>query len=147
MQKIYILLAVITLSLSINAQMKTRNLQVVNEEPAADPASLETKKESANSPSYVDLNNSGVKKALAEGDYKQAITLFLRAVELKPDCFTCRLNLGRSFLKLEKYDDAVGIFNQLTKIAPDNANAQASLGEALNAKGFYKESLPFFARL
>ncbi|MCA1626284.1 MAG: tetratricopeptide repeat protein, partial [Acidobacteria bacterium] len=70
----------------------------------------------------VELNEQGVSKALVENNYKEALSLFRRAVDIDSGCFTCRYNLGKSFLKTGNLDEAVETFTQLTKAKPDYAN-------------------------
>src|SRR5215204_4287513 len=140
MQKIFIIFAVIILSLTVSAQMKMRNLQTVTDEPD-DSAPTEVKKDSTKAVNFVELNRLGVEKALVEKDYGQAAEFFSKAIAAEPKCFRCKFNLGRSYIELEKYDDAIKIFNELAVIDSGSFDVYASLGETYNKKQLYEESL------
>lgn len=45
--------------------------------------------------------------------YVDAIAQFNKAVELKPDFYAALNNLGATYLALERWDDAIGIFDKL----------------------------------
>ena len=133
MQKIFIIFAVIILSSITQAQMKMRNLQIVADEPT-DSTQTQIKPDSTKAANFVELNKLGIQKYLVEKDYNQAIDFFSKAIEAAPDCFRCKFNLGRSFLQVEKYDDAVKIFNELIAVDPNGSDAFASLGETYYKK-------------
>jgi tetratricopeptide (TPR) repeat protein len=145
MQKIFIIFAVIILSSTISAQMKMRNLQTITDEPA-ESAPTEIKKDSTAPANFVELNRLGVQKALVEKNYQAASEFFTKALEAAPDCFRCKFNLGRSFMVLEKTDDAVKIFNELAQINPNSFEVYGSLGEAYNQKALYRESVVYFQK-
>ena len=107
MQKIFIIFAVIILSFTTQAQMKVRNLQLIADDPKDDSTRIAPKPDSIKSTNFVELNNLGVRKVLVEKDYKQAIEFFSKAVEIAPACFRCKFNLGRSFMELENFDEAI----------------------------------------
>ena len=108
-------MAIIFLSAAVNAQLKSNNFQSENKKPKFEKSSIsETKNESIDSPNYIELNELGIKKAF-DDDYQQASEYFSKALEEEPECYTCLYNLGRSYIKLEKFDDAIEIFHQLIK--------------------------------
>ena len=146
MKKTIILLAIIFLSSAANAQLKSRDFQFEKENTVAlnTSSSNEVKSDLSGSKEYIKLNNLGAKKALEEKDYNQAIVFFNKALELEPNCSVCRYNVGRSYLKLGKLDEAIDIFNQVVEKNPDYADAHSSLGEVLSEKTKYKESLSSF---
>ncbi len=143
MKKTIIFLAIIFLSSAANAQLKSRDFQLENEDPATFKKSSVTdaKGDESSSANFIELNKSGIKKALEDKDYQQAIGLFQKAFELEPQCYMCLYNVGRSFIKLGKFDDAIEVFKKVVENQPDLANAQASLGEALSEKRKFSESL------
>ncbi len=50
---------------------------------------------------------------LGRGLHLNAIRHFKRAVEIKPDFFMAKNNLGAAYLAAERWEEAVGIFNEL----------------------------------
>jgi tetratricopeptide (TPR) repeat protein len=142
MQKVFIIFAVIVFSSSIaTAQLKMRDFQTIREE-TDNGAQAETI--SAGAVNFAELNALGVKKALIEKNYPQAIEFFSKAVAAAPDCFQCKFNLGRSLFAIEKYDEAIRVFNELIALNPKSAELNSSLGEAFYQKHLYEESLGFF---
>lgn len=98
------------------------------------------------SPLAIELNERGVKKAIAENNYKEALTLFRRAVEIDSGCFQCTYNLGRSLLETGSLDEAVEVFSKLTKSKPDYAAALFGLADAFGMKENYTEAVPIYTK-
>src|SRR5688500_17662282 len=143
MRQIIYIFVLISLSFTVNAQLKSKSLMLENEKQAFTSVSSNDEKKNAErvSPLVVELNEQGVTKALVEKNYEQAISFFRRAIDTDPECYTCRYNLGRAFLKTENFDEAVAVFTQLTKTKPDYANAFAGLGDALGEKEQFTEAI------
>lgn len=148
MKKLYLFLAIITLSFTVNAQLKSNDFLLEGR------SNFSNEKKSANSenkgstetPDFVKLNEAGVKKALVEKNYPEAIVLFNQAIEANPNCFVCRYNIGRSQVKIGKLNEAAEIFRKLIEQWPDFANAHSSLGETLSEKGLFRESLASYEK-
>ena len=133
MKKIHIFFAIIVLSFNVIAQNEKKNSRPeVESEPAAK--------------TFTQFNNLGVRAVVKHEDNKLAITYFKKALELKPSCYVCKINLGRSKLRLGKFDESIEIFNELLKLEPGNAEVLASLGEALSNQGKSAESLVVFEK-
>ena len=143
MRHLIYIFVIISLSFTVNAQLKSRSLMLEDEKQMFTSVSAKYEKRNAENvaPLAVELNEQGVNKALVENNYKEALSLFRRAVDIDSECFTCRYNLGRSFLKTGSLDEAVETFTQLTKAKPDYANAYAGLGDALGEKKQFTEAI------
>ena len=85
-----------------------------NEKQAFTSISTNEEKKNAENVSLevVEINDQGVNKALVEKNYEQAISFFRRAVDIGPECYTCRYNLGRAFLKTENFDKSAAVFTE-----------------------------------
>ena len=94
----------------------------------------------------VDLNNQGIKKALGEKNYPASVGYFRRAVEIAPNCLTCRCNWGMSLLRSEKQTEALEVLQKLVTPKSDNADHLAAYGEALFNNDRIAESVPYFER-
>ena len=66
----------------------------------------------------------------AEGDFKAAVAAYLQSLKIEPASPEVQLNLGLTYLKLEKDKDAVKAFKEAVKLNPDLAEAQYGLGIA-----------------
>jgi len=82
------------------------------------------------------------------GKYREAITLYKRALNLKSDDIDVLINLGLSYRHLEDYDNAIDYYNRVLEIEPENKVAINNIGYALECKDeidkaieMYKKSL------
>jgi Flp pilus assembly protein TadD len=94
----------------------------------------------------IDLNNQGIKKALGEKNYSASVGYFRQAVEIAPNCLTCRYNWGMSLLRSAKPVEALEVLRQLVAPKSDNADHLAAYGEALFNNDRIAESVPYFER-
>ena len=145
MRHIIYIFVIISLSLTINGQLKTKSLgfEIEKQTVSADP----NKNGAADfSEEVAMLNEKGVNAALTENDYRKANDFFRQAAGLDAGCFVCRYNLGKSFLELENYDEAIEILNKLVAEKPDYANAYSILGNALYRKNRFDESISAYQK-
>jgi tetratricopeptide (TPR) repeat protein len=145
MRQIFYFFVIISLSFTVNAQLKERSLEFENEKQtsSADPVYKES---AVFSEEVAALNQSGINAALKENDYRKANNFFRQAAGLAPGCFVCRYNLGKSLLTLENLDEAVDVLTKLVKDKPDFANAYAILGDALFNKNRFDESIAAYQK-
>ncbi|MBF0274105.1 MAG: tetratricopeptide repeat protein [Nitrospinae bacterium] len=77
--------------------------------------------EKSNKLEEFELLNSKGEELMKKGDMNQAITLFTRAIEMKPD-YQSLLNRGDAYYKMERYPEALIDYQQASrveKIVPD----------------------------
>jgi len=65
-----------------------------------------------------------------EGDFKAAAAAYLQSVKIEPAAPEVQLNLGLTYLKLEKDKDALKAFKEAVKLNPELAEAQYGQGIA-----------------
>jgi len=138
--------AIIIFSVSINAQLQfveRSNSEVKKRNPRS---TKERIPEPEGEENYVKLNNLGVGMGRDKGDFRSAIDYFKQAIEIEPNCFACRYNLGRSYIALKKYSDAQEIFDRLAKENPKSANVLSTLGEVFSLRGDDKKALPLLKK-
>lgn len=75
------------------------------------------------------------------GYWRDAETLFRRAVAVTQDNYLARNNLGAALSRQGRHAEAVGEFNQALKIRPNYLEARFNLGVALAGNQQYEESL------
>lgn len=64
------------------------------------------------------------------GDLKAAVSAYLESIKIEPASAEVQLNLGLTYLRLEKDKEAVKAFKESVKLNPDLAEAQYGLGIA-----------------
>lgn len=139
MRQIIYFFVIISLSLTVNAQLKNRSLDFEIGKQTSSADKNGTPEEFPEE--VVKLNQNGLDAALKENDYRKANDFFRQAAGLAPGCFVCRYNLGKSLAALEKYDEAVEVLSKLVQEKPDFANAYAILGDAYFGKNRFEESV------
>jgi predicted regulator of Ras-like GTPase activity (Roadblock/LC7/MglB family)/Flp pilus assembly protein TadD len=75
------------------------------------------------------------------GDLDQCVQICVQGLERHPTYTTARTILGRAYLDLEKFDEAVTEFKKIELSDPDNIVAQRMLGQIFMQKGFYAEAI------
>lgn len=144
MRQIFYFFVIISLSLTVNAQLKNKSLGFEIEKQTSSAAD---KNGAAELPEeIVTLNQNGVRTVLKENDYRKAEEFFRQAAGLAPGCFICRYNLGRSLIELGNFDEAIELLNILVKDKPDYANAYSILGDAYFGKMRYEESIAAYRK-
>ena len=63
-----------------------------------------------------------------QGDFKAAAAAYLQSVKIEPAAPEVQLNLGLTYLKLEKDKDALKAFKEAVKLNPELAEAQYGRG-------------------
>ncbi|RJQ38371.1 tetratricopeptide repeat protein [Candidatus Microgenomates bacterium] len=59
-----------------------------------------------------------------------AVSSLNKAIELKPDCFDCYMELGGVYIFIKDYDNAIKNYQEASKLMPNSANAYFNLGIA-----------------
>ena len=88
----------------------------------------------------VDLNNTGVRKAIA-GDYEGAVRDLQAALKIAPSFSRASVNLGLAYGYLHQYALAITIVKDLTVSSPDFADGHAVLGELQLKSGSIDEAI------
>ena len=81
---------------------------------------------------------------MRKGDYKEAIVILKKAIDLNPDFPEAYYNVGISYEQLGKHKDAIEMFKKTIELSPDNANAYYALGYAYYQRRKYKEAIDAF---
>ncbi|HOE13909.1 MAG TPA: tetratricopeptide repeat protein [Candidatus Saccharicenans sp.] len=89
-----------------------------------------------------------------QGEYEEAIAMFERFLELQPDLYEARVNIGNCYVRLKEYDKAIKEFElvleKLNQKYPDltgnkmAASIYASLGELCMDQGKLEEARKYF---
>jgi len=78
------------------------------------------------------------------GDVTQAVSCFMRAIELKPDLAEAHTSLGVALASQGHVREAIAEFKRAVRVAPDYAEAYYDLGVALDQTGRPDEAIPKF---
>ena len=82
-----------------------------------------------------------------EGDYREAAAEYLKAINLAPTVAPFYMDLGRVYyMKLEKFDEAVGALKRATELDPNNPQAHTELGRCYYTRGDYQNALASLQR-
>jgi len=81
-----------------------------------------------------------------EGEYEKAVASFKRALELDPDFYDARLNLGIAYFKAQSFDLAVQTFQQILDRDPNDSSALIFLGLSLQGQEQFEKSIPYFEK-
>ena len=76
----------------------------------------------------------------AEGNHPAAVEEFKTAARLAPGADGVNYNLGISYAKLKRYDDAIAAFLEEKKISGDGAEVENALADAYQAKGLSSQA-------
>ena len=76
----------------------------------------------------------------AKGQDQDAVAVLKKAVQTTPQSPQLYIGLGVLSLKTRDYDGAIAAFQQVTKLAPTNAQAELALAAAYEAKGMHAEA-------
>ena len=83
---------------------------------------------------------------ISDGDYANAVTLFDRAIALKPDSYVAFNYKGDAFCKLKRYDEAIECYDVALKIKPDYLDVIKDKGLALDNLKKYDEAIECYNR-
>jgi len=79
-------------------------------------------------------------KAIARGDYTEAITCFQDLIRLNPRHTIALNNLGAALFKLGRLEEAEGCFRQLIRLDPGSADGHNNIGTTFLAVGRYADA-------
>jgi tetratricopeptide (TPR) repeat protein len=94
----------------------------------------------------IDLNNQGIKKAFGEKNYPASVGYFRQAVEIAPNCLTCRYNLAMSLLQIGEAAEALEILQKIVTLETKSAEYLTAYGEALHHTGRIQEAIVFLEK-
>lgn len=75
------------------------------------------------------------------GEYKQAEEQLRKSVLLNPDSIEARDELGKVLIRLDKFEEAIDVFNDILKIDADNYPAWYNKANALMKQNRWKEAV------
>jgi eukaryotic-like serine/threonine-protein kinase len=76
----------------------------------------------------------------------KAEAVYLKAVQLRPDYWAGYSNLGRSYYRIGRKEEAANQFKDVTKLTPDNFAGFASLGAVYYHLQRFEEAQAMFER-
>jgi tetratricopeptide (TPR) repeat protein len=80
--------------------------------------------------------------------YDDAINLYKKALEIRPDALTVRTDMGTAMFYLNRYDDAIATFKQTLVSSPNDAQTLFNLGVAmLHGKNDPQGALQYWEKL
>src|SRR5437899_12003124 len=77
--------------------------------------------------SIVELGNINFEQK----NYDDAINLYKKALEIRPDALNIRTDMGTAMFYLKRYDDAIGTFKDSLRTNPNDAQTLLTLGVAM----------------
>jgi cytochrome c-type biogenesis protein CcmH/NrfG len=81
-------------------------------------------------------------------NYGDAITLYQKAMEIRPDALNVRTDMGTAMFYQNRFDEAIAEFQQVLKGDPKNAQALFNLGVTmLHGKSDPKSALQYWEKL
>ena len=83
---------------------------------------------------------------LEDGQYEEAVEEFNRALEKNPDHVLAHLNLGVTYMQMERNREALEEFDRTIALDPDLAVAYADKGLLLDRLGRYEEALAAYQK-
>ena len=75
------------------------------------------------------------------GQYRDAITLFRRVIQIKPDFYAAHVNLGSALQKAGYLDEAIDTYQHAVSLRPQFAEGYCNLAGAFRAAGRLNEAL------
>ncbi|MFH0975856.1 MAG: tetratricopeptide repeat protein [Spirochaetota bacterium] len=81
---------------------------------------------------------------LQKGDHFRAILSFKNALKQNPKYKQAILGLGKSYVKTEAFEEAIGLFSDVLKLDKDNIDAINGLGFTMTELGKYNDALAYF---
>ncbi|NQT65440.1 MAG: tetratricopeptide repeat protein, partial [FCB group bacterium] len=94
----------------------------------------------------VHIRNAG-DLLLKSGNYKAAVNLYKRAINIQPDLISAIGNLGICYTKLQRYDDAIRIFKHLLKTDKENTHTNYyNLAELYKRNGDAESAIEWYVK-
>lgn len=81
-----------------------------------------------------------------EGEDEKALSLFRRAMHVRPAAWQAYQRLGALYLNNQEIDEAIKMFTKYVDVAPDHADSYNQLGQAYQQKRMYDEAIAEFER-
>lgn len=79
-------------------------------------------------------------EALHDGRIAEALTHFEKALQAAPDNPVVHIGIGRTFMRLTRYDDAVSAFRRALALSPNDAEALTDIGAARYRQNRFDEA-------
>jgi tetratricopeptide (TPR) repeat protein len=79
-------------------------------------------------------------KAIAQGDYDEAIAIFQDLIKLSPRHAIALNNLGAALFKVGRYKEAEACFYRAIKVKGDYADPHSNLGNLLLLRGYFADA-------
>lgn len=92
------------------------------------------------SPTAHDYQREGSRQ-LNKHHYQQAIRFFEKAIELGADGLECQLNLGLSYARVGRLDEAIALLAELKATHPQDPGVATLLGKALLYRSRYRTAI------
>jgi cytochrome c-type biogenesis protein CcmH/NrfG len=94
--------------------------------------------------SIVELGNMN----FDQRNYPDAISLYKKALEIRPDALTVRTDMGTAMFYAKRFDEGIASFQEVLKSDPKNAQALFNLGVTmLHGKNDPKAALQYWEKL
>ena len=81
-----------------------------------------------------------------QGKLKEAVSIYEKAIQIKPDSADAYNNRGIALVELGELDKAVASYKQAIQIRPDYAEAFYNLGNALQELGQLNEAIQYYEK-
>ena len=78
------------------------------------------------------------------GYWRNSETLFSRALAVTRDNVVAHTNLGEALARQERYEEAIGHFEEVLRIEPEDTDMYYNLGLAMSSLGRYEEAVEHF---
>lgn len=103
------------------------------------------------SQSFIDQKQAEMlKKAgnecVKNNQYKKAIDLYKKAIEIKPDYADVYYNLAKSYRSIGEINNAIGTYNKLLELSPNDVEALVYLGKCYKDLNQYSEANKYYRK-
>lgn len=130
----------------INSTKEINKISIIPEEDQQNVAVQEGKpKKASDADPWENLHAKGY-AARKKENYNQAVELYSKALELKPDYFKALFNRGFAYDKLGEYDMAIKDYQRAISVEPQNAYAYYNIAISLDKKGDYRSTIENFTK-
>ena len=77
---------------------------------------------------------------MADGKLEEAVAAYRESLAIDSSFTECMHGLARALLDLQRYDEAIGVAQQITELDPDDVLAHTSLSVLYQKKGMIPEA-------
>jgi protein O-GlcNAc transferase len=81
-----------------------------------------------------------------QGQWEEAISCYLTALQLKPDFVAAHFNLGSALQEQGKLDEAISCYQKTLELKPDSAGAYNNLGNVFQDQGKLNEAISCYQK-